>query len=84
MGIFGSSEESIETKTIDSNGQVNNNIIVQEARDTHSQMMLSEKLLTGTYILIGLEIVKIVICSISAYRRHVKKKYSSNQKNEGQ
>lgn len=81
MGIFGSSEESIETKTIDSNGQVNNNIIVQEARDTHSQMMLSEKLLTGTYILIGLEIIKVVICSFSAYRRHIKKKYS---KTEGQ
>lgn len=81
MGIFGSSEESIETKTIDSNGQVNNNIIVQEARDTHSQMMLSEKLLTGTYILICLEIIKVVICSVSAYRRHIKKKYS---KKEGQ
>lgn len=81
MGIFGSSEETIETKTVDSNGQVNNNIIIQEARDTHSQMVLSEKLLTGTYILIGLEIVKIIICSISAYRRHIKKKY---EKKEGQ
>lgn len=75
MGIFGSSEESIESKTVDSNGQVNNNIIIQEARDTHSQMVLSEKLLFGTYILIGLEIVKIIFCSISAYRRYIKKKY---------
>lgn len=45
----------------------------------HSQMMLSEKLLTGTYILIGLEIIKVVICSISAYRRHIKKEYSNKE-----
>lgn len=75
MGIFGSSEESIENKAIESNGQVNNNIILQEASDTHSQMVFSEKLLFGTYILIGLETVKIFICLFSAYRRHVKKKY---------
>lgn len=75
MGIFGSSEETIEAKTIDTNGQVNNNIVIQEARDTHSQMILSEKLLFGTYILIGLETVKIAICLFGAYRRHMKKVY---------
>lgn len=75
MGIFGSSEETIENKAIDTNGQVNNNIIIREANDTHSQMILSEKLLIGTYVLIGLEAVKIGICLFSAYRRHVKKKY---------
>lgn len=75
MGIFGSSEESIENKAIESNGQVNNNIILQEASDTHSQMVLSEKLLFGTYVLIGLETIKIAICLFSAYRRHMKKQY---------
>lgn len=81
MGIFGSSEESteVENKVIESNGHVNNNIIVQEANDTHSQMILSEKLLFGTYILIGLETIKIAICLFGAYRRHMKKKYQQNQ-----
>lgn len=75
MGIFGNSEESIETKTVDSNGQVNNNIIIQEAKDMHSQMILSEKLVFGTYVLIGLEIVKISICIFSAFKRYMKKRY---------
>lgn len=79
MGIFGSSEESIETKTVDSNGQVNNNIIIQEARDVHSQMMLSEKLVFGTYVLIGLEIVKISICVFSTFKRYMKKKYQERK-----
>lgn len=43
--IFGSSEERVEEKTIDSNGQVNNNIVIQEARDIHSQLQYNEKLL---------------------------------------
>lgn len=77
MGIFGSSEESVETKAIDTNGQVNNNIIIiQEAKDTHSQMVLSEQLRFGTYILIGFEVIKVSICLFSAYRRHIKKKYN--------
>lgn len=78
MGFFGSSEESIESKTVDSNGQVNNNIIIQEAKDTHAQVIISEKLVTGTYILIGLEMIKITICLFSAFRRHIKKKYQGN------
>lgn len=79
MGIFGDSEESIETKTVDSNGQVNNNIIIQEAKDMHSQMMLSEKLVFGTHVLIGLEVVKILICLFSAFRRHMKKRYQNDK-----
>lgn len=71
----GSSSEQTEVKAIDSNGQVNNNIIIQEARDTHDQKMLSEKLVIGTYILIGLEVFKIAFCLFSAYRRHMKNHY---------
>lgn len=78
MGIFGDSEESVEIKTVDSNGQVNNNIIIQEAKDMHSQMMLSEKLVFGTYVLIGLEVVKISICLFSAFKRYMKKRYQRN------
>lgn len=80
MGIFGSSEENVEIKTVDSNGQVNNNIVIQEAKDMHTQMMSSGKLVLGTYILIGLEVVKITICLFGAYRRYMKKRYQSNEK----
>lgn len=79
MGIFGSSEESTEIKSIDTNGQVNNNIIVQEAKDTYSQLLISEKLITGTYVLIALETIKIAICLFSAYRRHMKKRYQKKE-----
>lgn len=42
MDIFRSSEEFIEKKTVDSMGHVNNNIVIQEARDTHNQKFISE------------------------------------------
>lgn len=59
MGIFGDSEEnnSDEQKTIDANGNVNNNIIIREANDTHQQMLLNEKLLVATYLLVAAEII---------------------------
>lgn len=75
MAIFGSSEESTEIKNVDTTGTVNNNIIMQEAKDTHDQLAVTEKLVFGTYILIALEAIKIGICLISAYRRHLKKQY---------
>lgn len=78
MAIFGSSEESNEIKNVDTTGMVNNNIILQEAKDTHDQLAISERLVFGTYVLIGLEVVKIVICLISAYRRRLKKQYQKD------
>lgn len=60
--LFGSSEETNEEKAIDSAGHVNNNIIIQEAQATMRLLsFLSEKLLVVTYILIGLEVVKVSI-----------------------
>lgn len=61
MGWF-SSEDSQEETMIDSTGHVNNNIIIEEARDTHHQALLTGKLVYGTYILIGIELVKLAIC----------------------
>lgn len=78
MGIFGSSEENIEQKTIDSNGQVNNNIVIQEARDTHSQMLTNEKLLWATYLLCAIEIVKITTYVYLKHKRNIKRKYGRN------
>lgn len=79
MGWFDSSEEVVEEKMVDSNGNVNNNIIIQEARDTHIQAALSEKLLFGTYILIAIETLKLTICIVSMWKRQMKKKYVKNQ-----
>lgn len=75
MGWFSSDEEEVEVKTVDSNGNINNNIILQEARDTHSQMMLNEKLLLATYALVFAEVVKLGIYLFHAFRRTIKKKY---------
>lgn len=76
MGSWFSSEETVTVENpIDSTGHVNNNIIIQEAKDTHSQALLSERLLVATYILIALEILKLVLCSYNTWRRHLKRKY---------
>lgn len=81
MGWFSSSEETNEETLIDSSGHVNNNIIIQEAKDTHYQAVLSEKLVYGTYILIVLEVLKLAICLYNTWRRQMKKKYNKNPNN---
>lgn len=82
MGWFGSSEETNEENLVDSNGHVNNNIVIQEARDTHFQAATSEKLLFATYVLVELETIKLLICFYSMWRRQMKKKYNNNNDNE--
>lgn len=42
MGWFTSSEEDTGN-VVDANGQVNKNIIIQEAKDTHEQVKLSAR-----------------------------------------
>ena len=75
MGIFGSSEETIEQKTVESNGQVNNNVIIQEARDTHSQLLVNSKLLYATYALVGFELIKLATYWFTSYRNKMKKAF---------
>lgn len=81
MGFFGSSEENIERKTVDTNGNINNNILIREADDTHHQMILSEKLLFATYLLVGAEVIKLIIYAFSSAKRMMKKKYAANGRN---
>lgn len=82
MGSWFSSEEvRTEEKTVDSNGHVNNNIIIQEARDTHSQMIINEKLLFATYVLCLMEVIKLVLYCVGAYNKFIKKKYSGQNRN---
>lgn len=77
MGWLGSSEEKTEQKTVDTTGQVNNNIVIQEAEDIHQQVAMSEKLLFATYLLVGAEIIKLCVYLFVALKKHFKKRYQT-------
>lgn len=81
MGIFGSSEESSESKTIDTNGNVNNNIVPlqQEAKDTHDQVLLNQKIFYTSCLLVLFEAIKLTIYVISSYKKKLKKTISGNK-----
>lgn len=81
MGIFGSSEENIEQKAIESNGQVNNNIIIQEAKDVHEQLKLNERLLNMSYIICAIEILKLAMYMYCKFTKKIKKKYDKTNNN---
>lgn len=76
MGFFGDSNE--ETNLGDSNGQVNNNIIIQEAADIHDQTRTTERVLTVMYIMCVLELMKIGIYIYNSFAKRIKKKYRNN------
>lgn len=73
--LFGSDEVETETKTVDSNGNINNNVIIQEASDTHTQMLIGEKMLTATYILVLAEIIKLGVYIYHSFKKAMKKRY---------
>lgn len=74
-----SSTENVEQKAIDANGNVNNNIIIQEAKDTHSQMIANEKLLVATYFLCAIETIKVGVYIFLKYKKNLKNKYTNNR-----
>lgn len=76
MGSSQSAEET-EVKMVDTNGNVNNNIVIQEARDTHSQLLIGEKLLYATYVLVLAETIKLAIYLFHSLRKMLKRKYQS-------
>lgn len=78
MGIFGSSEENMDQKVVDSTGQVNNNIVIQEARDTHEQVKINERMLTTMYIMCVVEIIKLGVYIYNRFKKNLKKKYNQN------
>lgn len=78
MGWFGSEEESVEQKTVDTNGNVNNNIIIQEAHDTHSQMLIGERMLIATYALVCAELLKLGVYLYHSFKKTIKKKYQQS------
>lgn len=79
MGAQPSVETNSEEKTVDTNGQVNNNIIIQEARDTHLQTIQGERLVYAAYILMAIELLKLAICTYTLWKRQMKKKYATTQ-----
>lgn len=78
MGLFGSSEENVEEKMVDSTGHVNTNIIIQEARDTHEQVKMNEKMLITMYIMCGIEVIKLSLYLFNTFKKNLKKRYQSS------
>ena len=83
---FSSKEENTENntvdKTVESNGHVNNNIIIQEARDVHQQRKLNEKLVVATYFLCAMELIKFTIYLYLKLKKSMKKKYEQKQSHQ--
>lgn len=75
--LFGSSEEEVEMKTVDTNGNINNNVIIREANDTHSQMLIGEKMLIATYILVSAEVIKLGLYIYHSFKKTLKKRYQT-------
>lgn len=76
---MGGSSSTEEEKLIESNGQVNNNIVIQEAKDIHEQLATNRDLLYATYFLIILEILKLAMYSFINFKKKLKKKYSKDE-----
>lgn len=80
--LFGSSEETEinEENNIDPKGQVDTNIIIQEARDTHNQLIANAKLLIATYLLVAIESIKLFTYLFLQFKKNLKKKYQAKPK----
>lgn len=78
MGGLVSSEENIDEKVVDSTGHVNNNIVIQEARDTHEQLRTNERMLNVTYIICAVAVLKLGLYLYCKFIRKLKKKYNRN------
>lgn len=77
MGSSESSEQKFEEKTVDSTGHVNNNIVIQEAKDTHQQVLINERMLYAAYVLIVFEVIKLAIYMYTQCKSKLKKKYGA-------
>lgn len=75
---MGNGDSKQEAKTIDSNGQVNNNIVIQEAKDIHQQTEHFQQMLIIMYIRCFLEVIKICIYIYNCHLKKLKKRYQNN------
>lgn len=78
MGNFGSSEENLDQKVVDITGQVNNNIVIQEAKDTHEQVKINERMITTMYLMCIIEMIKLGVYIYHRFKKSLKKKYNQN------
>ena len=81
MGIFGSSEKKIEEKVVDSVGHVNNNIVIQQAKDVHQQAGLNEKMLYTMFFMCAIEVFKLATYLYIKFKKNIKKKYNQQPNN---
>lgn len=76
--MFSSEEVKVDEKLIDTNGQVNNNIIIGKAKDTHECMLLDQKIFIILCLLFFVEIIKLAVQIVVAYNKFIKKKYNND------
>lgn len=79
MGWFGSAsneETKSESKSIDTNGAINNNLILRDEDQTYN--VYSQELIILIGILVVLRIIEFGYFMYSKFRGALKKKYSNN------
>lgn len=72
---MGSTQTKDEQKTVDTTGQVNNNVVIQETVDVYS----SEIVLLLSVIVV-LKLIEFLCYVYMQHARKMKKKYSGNEK----
>lgn len=70
---MGGKESKEETKTVDTTGNVNNNVVIQEPVP-----VAMEEVIILLAIITAIKIIELVIYFYKVHTRNVKKKYSAN------
>lgn len=71
INIMGSTESKDETKTVDSTGEVNNNLVIQESTTNKGGFQIVIPL----YIICGIKILELFIFIYKFQQKKMKKKY---------
>lgn len=71
---MGSSESKEESKVIDSNGQVNNNIVLTESVDIKNL-----EIVVLLYIICIVKFLEFIVFVYKCHQKHIKKKYRNQQ-----
>lgn len=71
---MGGSESKEEIKTVDTNGNVNNNIVIQDPVSIHNQ-----ELMILMYIVCTIKIIEFTYVMYKEFLKKLKKRYVNNQ-----
>lgn len=74
--IMGNTDSKEETKAVDSNGNVNNNVVIQEPNSKNSDIKIV------LYIICGIKIIELLIFIYKFHRKNLKRKYISANKGD--